>query len=146
MRDTVADHAPDSLAAPFLKSRQGQHLAAWLGAWHRRSALHCLRDQPPCSPAVSARFSYCLCRNTEVPAEVPLKPPICRRRHPAEVNNFSVAVLHVIGNAIRENMVHTDVRHSKAMALEQLACSALRVRISNGASSLGFGISRNEVG
>src|SRR5439155_10914317 len=84
--------------------------------------------------------SHRLRREAEVPAEAPLEPPEQRSRHPAEVPGLDIAILHVVGNTIGENMFSPDVLHPESGSLEQLPPAAPAVRVSDGAPRLSLRI------
>src|ERR1700746_776754 len=78
----------------------------------------------------------------QMPAEPPLHGTKCRRRHPPQVPLFYIPMLHVIGDAVRKNMIDFHLLHAESVPLEQGSPFLARVGIRNRAARLGLRIPR----
>lgn len=76
----------------------------------------------------------------EMPAEATLQEAEQRAGHGAEIPFLHIAVLDVIGNAIRKDVVNPNVGDAEAVTLEKLPPFAARVGVGHGAAGLRFGV------
>src|SRR5690349_3577145 len=79
-----------------------------------------------------------------MPAEEALEGAEEGLRHPAEIPDHLVAVFHVFGNNIREDMIGEGVRNAEAVILQPLTAAGAGIAISDRAARLGLGIIRDQ--
>src|SRR6185436_4671664 len=80
-----------------------------------RRDRRCAQPPPPTDTVRRSRSLLSLRGQTEVPAEGALEGAKHPLGHPAEVPDNLVAILHVVRNAIRKNVIHRRIRRPEPM-------------------------------
>src|SRR5689334_17330399 len=98
--------------------------------WGRRTETACrvrLR-LPPASDGFGG--------DQKVPAEHPLEYAKPRGREPAEVPHFDISVLDIVGNPIREHVIHTNISGAESVCFNEAPSLCTTINVCDGASSL----------
>ena len=81
----------------------------------------------------------------QVPARALFKRAKHGRRYPREVWLADIAILDILGNAIREDVIDRDAGDFETVVLEKLPARFASVGVSDGTTSLRFGASGDQV-
>src|SRR5439155_5229105 len=110
-----------------------------------RSLKSSWSSAPPLLEGFPSRASDVLCRDAQMPTEMPLEPTKGRSGHRSPRPGLDVSITDVVGDPIGEDVIDLRVGDTEAVAFEEPTNTASTERVGYRTSCLGFGMAGDQL-